>query len=129
MGKSYSLDLRERVVEFVRAGHARREAARRFNVSTSFAVKLLQRVERQGSCAPDRQGRPLGTGKLGPHEGFIIGAVHAKPDITMPELKALLGRERGVSAAPCTLSQFLCRRGFTYKKTLAGLGGRARRRP
>ncbi|KJS43557.1 MAG: transposase [Rhodospirillaceae bacterium BRH_c57] len=123
------MDLRERVVEFVRSGHARREAARHFNVSNSFAIKLLQRVERQGSCEPDRQGRPLGKGKLGPHEGFLIAAVQATPDITMPELKALLERERGVSAAPCSLSQFLCRRGFTYKKTGAGLGGRTRRRP
>ncbi|WP_343864350.1 IS630 family transposase [Caenispirillum bisanense] len=118
MGKSYSLDLRERVVEFVRCGHSRKAAARHFGVSASFSIKLLQRVEREGSCAPKPQGRPAGSGKLGPHAAFLIAAVEAKPDITMPELAALLERERGVSAAPCSLSQFLCKHGFTYKKTL-----------
>lgn len=40
MGKSYSSDLRDRVVAFVEAGHSWRAAARRFGVSESFAVKL-----------------------------------------------------------------------------------------
>ncbi|MBT9373159.1 IS630 transposase-related protein [Rhizobium sp. CSW-27] len=44
MAKSYSSDLRSRVVAYVGAGHSRRAAARRFGVSNSFAVKLLQRV-------------------------------------------------------------------------------------
>ena len=44
MGKSYSLDLRERVYGFIEAGHSRRAAARQFEVSPSFAVKLAARV-------------------------------------------------------------------------------------
>ena len=40
MGRSYSLDLRVRVVRFVEAGHSRRAAARHFGVSDSFAIKL-----------------------------------------------------------------------------------------
>ena len=60
MGKSYSSDLRERVVAFVAAGHSRRAAARHFDVSESFAVKLLQRVTWLGSVVPKREGRPVG---------------------------------------------------------------------
>ncbi|MBJ7535812.1 hypothetical protein JDN40_17025 [Rhodomicrobium vannielii ATCC 17100] len=41
MVKSYSCDLRERVVRFVSEGNSRREAAAHFGVSASFAVKLL----------------------------------------------------------------------------------------
>ncbi len=33
MGKSYSSDLRERVIGFVEAGHSRRAAANHFGVS------------------------------------------------------------------------------------------------
>ncbi|MHA6689563.1 hypothetical protein [Devosia sp. A449] len=50
MGRSYSLDLCERVLGFVASGHSRRAAARHFGVSNSFAIKLVQRVERRGTA-------------------------------------------------------------------------------
>lgn len=128
MGKSYSSDLRDRVVAFVEAGHSRRAAARHFRVSESFAVKLLQRVARHGHAAPARQGRPPGS-RLAGFEAFLIGAVEAKPDITMPELAARLAGACGVKAAPAELSRFLCRRGFTYKKSPDGVGMRTRGGP
>jgi transposase len=40
MGKPYSIDLRERVQAEVEGGQSRRGAARRYDVSASFAVKL-----------------------------------------------------------------------------------------
>ncbi len=100
MGKSYSLDLRERIVARVAAGGSRRGAARHFGVSDSCAVKLLARVGQTGSAEPARQGRPPGGGKLAAHRGFLVDHVRAKPDITMPELAARLKAERGVSASP-----------------------------
>ncbi|RUU94972.1 IS630 family transposase, partial [Mesorhizobium sp. M1A.F.Ca.IN.020.03.2.1] len=42
MPKPYSLDLRERVVRFVEAGHSRRAAAAHFEVSVSFVVILMR---------------------------------------------------------------------------------------
>jgi len=115
MTRSYSLDLRVRVIAFVEGGHSRRAAARHFGVSDSFAIKLLHRQTRLGSPAPARQGRPRGTGKLAPYEEFLVQVVEAKPDITMPELAARLLEKHGVTVAPATLSRLLCRRGFTYK--------------
>ena len=50
----------------------------------------------------------------------------ATPDITMPELAARLMEAAGVSAAPAVLSRFLCRLGFTYKKSADGVGMRTR---
>lgn len=129
MGRSYSSDLRERVIGFVEAGHSRRAAARHFGVSDSFAVKLMQRVRRLGSGAPIRQGRPPSGGKLAAYEVFLVGVVEAKPDITMPELAARLDQAQGVKAAPAVLSRFLCRLGFTYKKSADGIGMRTRRDP
>ena len=43
MPKPCSLDLRERVLETVEAGASRREAAERFEVSASSAIKWMQR--------------------------------------------------------------------------------------
>ena len=115
MGKSYSSDLRDRVVAFVEAGGSRRGAARQFGVSDSFAVKLLERSKRFGSSLPARQGRPPGQGKLAPHRAFLIGLVDEHGDITMPELAARLASERGVKALPSSLSRFLLQAGFAYK--------------
>jgi transposase len=127
MGKSYSLDLRERIVAQVAGGGSRRGAARHFGVSDSCAVKLLARVDRTGSAEPARQGRPPGGGKLADHRDFLIAHVKARPDITMPELAARLKAEHGVTANPASLSRVLCAAGFTYKKSPDGLGARSRR--
>ena len=116
MGKSYSLDLRERVMDFVGCGGSRREAASHFDVSPSFAVKLWRHREKTGSLEPAKQGRPCGGGKLAKAREFLIAYVEKRPDITMPELAALLEAQRGVKASPASLSRLLCRAGFTYKK-------------
>ena len=78
MGRSYSLDLRVRVVAFVEAGHSRRAAARHFGVSDSFAIKLMRHQAQSGSPAPAHQGRPRGCGKLAPYETFLVQTVVAK---------------------------------------------------
>ena len=129
MGHSYSMDLRSRVVCFVEAGHSRRAAARHFGVSESFAIKLMRRVACFGSPEPARQGRAPGYGRLEPHAGFLVAAIEDQPDITMPELSAALLQAHGIMADPAVLSRFLCRRGFTYKKSPDGGGARTRRRP
>jgi len=118
MGHCYSLDLRVRVVDFVKAGHSCRAAAQHFDVSESFAIKLVRQTRDTGSPAPARQGRPPGGGKLVAYETFLIQTVEARPAITMPELAARLLEQHGVVAAPAMLSRFLCRRGFSYKKSL-----------
>ena len=128
MPQTSSLDLRVGVAAFVGAGHSGRAAARHFGVSDSCAIKLMQRKRQMGSLAPARQGRPPGRGKLVAYESFLIQTVEAKPAITMPELAARLLEEHGIVAAPAMLSRFLCRRGFTYKKSPDGGGGRTRRR-
>ena len=65
-----SLDLRLRIVRAVEQGSSIRGAARRFAVSPSAAIKLMQRVRATGSVAPGRAGghrRP----RLEPHEADL----------------------------------------------------------
>lgn len=128
MGKSYSIDLRERVQAAVESGESRRAAARRYDVSASFAVKLVDHVSRTGSPEPARQGRPPGGGKLAPHLPTLLVWVEAKSDITMPELAAKLKATKGVTAHPASLSRVLLKAGLSFKKNIGGLGGRARGR-
>lgn len=129
MGRTLSSDLRRRIIRFVEKGGSRREAARRFEVSPSFAVKLVARWRKTGSAAGMKRGRKR-PGRLAAHHEFLIDAVEARPDITMPELAAALFKTRRVSADPATLSRLLCRLGFSFKKNADGVGMRTRgRRP
>lgn len=127
MGQAISNDLRWRMVRGVESGKSRQAVAAQFEVAPSTAVRLLSRYERTGSVEPAKQGRPKGSGKLGPHKDFIIERVKARPDITMPELAAVLEQERGVAAHPTCLSKLLCAEGFTYKKNPSGVGTRTQR--
>ena len=126
MGICRSDDLRVRVIEAVAAGSSRRAAAARFSVSASSAIRWSERVAREGSAKPRKQGRPLGKGPLVQHLDYLIEVVEAEPDITMPELAVRLHADRSMTAAPASLSKLLCRAGFTYKKTADGIGMRTR---
>jgi transposase len=128
MGKPYSIELRERVQAEIANGQSRRAAARRYDVSASFAVKLADRVSRTGSAEPARQGRPPGGGKLAPYLTALLEWVGAEPDMTMPELAAKLKAEKAVTAHPASLSRALLKAGLSFKKNTAGLGGRTRGR-
>lgn len=114
-----SNDLRERVVAFVEAGHSRNEAAAHFGTSVSFAVNLMNLWRETGGVEP----RPRGGfrhGKLGPHKDFILAAVAANSDITMPELAEELAKAKGVKADPSNLSKFLIASGLSFKKNSSG---------
>ena len=116
MGKPYSIDLRERVGAEIASGQSRRAAARRYDVSASFAVKLADRISQTGSAEPARQGRPPGGGKLAPYLAALLEWVEADPDITMPELAAKLEAEKAVTAHPASLSRVLLKAGLSFKK-------------
>jgi transposase len=114
------------VTQAIAAGSSRRAAAKRFAVSVSSAIRWSARAASAGSARPCKQGRPAGKGPLVDHLDYLLAAVEAAPDITMPELAVRLQAERGVVAANASLSKLLCRAGFTYKKTADGIGMRTR---
>ena len=124
-----SLDLRERIVRAVENGSSIRQAALRFEVSPSAAVKLLRRVRESGNAAPARFGghrRPI----LDEHEALVRSLLNAKPDTTLVELQAELARRGVVVRAPSTILRWLRRSGLTRKKELeGGRAGPARCRP
>jgi transposase len=127
MPKAYSLDLRERVVRFVEAGYSRHAAAAHFEVSVSFVVNLMQAYFATGSLAP----RPSGGrrhAKLDAHRAFLLARIAEKEDITMPELSAELAAATGTKADPASISRWLIRNGYRFKKNIAGQRTRSARR-
>ena len=126
MGKSLSLDIRERVVSLVETGHSCHGASRRLCISAASAVRIMQRRRRTGSVAPARQGRPRQS-KLDVVSGFLKGQIDAAPDITMSELATVLFERHTIRATPAMLSRHLIHRlGYTYKKIPDRYGKAAR---
>lgn len=116
MGKSLSLDIRERVVVLVEDGLSCHEAARRLRISAASAVRIMQRKKRTGGVVAAPQGRPRRS-KLDAVSGWLKARVDDEPDITMPELADALAATHGLHATPAMLSRHLIHRvGFTYKK-------------
>src|SRR3984885_1792137 len=118
MPKPYSLDLRERVVGYVEAGHSRRAAAAHFRVSPSFVINLMTAFRERGAVAPKALGGWRHS-KLDPHRVFILRRVAEKDDISMPELAGELHAASGVKAALASLSRWLIRNGLSFKKRMA----------
>ena len=79
MGRPYSDDLRERIVDAVEGGGSRRGAAGVFGVSPSCAIKLLQRWQRTGSVSPAPLGAPKRS-KLDPVAEWLLALVKVEPD-------------------------------------------------
>lgn len=117
-----SQDFRRRIVQVVANGSSIRQAAARYEVSPSAAVKLMQRVRWIGSLTPDRVGghrRPV----LEPHEDLLRSLVAVKSGITLSEIQAELKARGIVVAALSTILLTLHRLGLRHKKDTPG--GRA----
>ena len=122
MVKPYSQDLRERVILAVEEGVlSRREAARRYRVSPSSAVKWLQQYRRSGR----RKARPMGGDRrsvLKPLRDWLLRLIAKEPDLTLMALSKRLMEEHGVKADASMLCRFYLSEGISFKKN------RARRR-
>ena len=113
MPKSYSADLRVRVIEAVEMGASRHEAADRFEISVSSAVKWLQRWCKSKSAAPKPRG-----GSVSPLEkcaAKVLAVLAEHPDLTLMETVAELRRRR-IRTSKSALSRFFARHGITFKK-------------
>src|SRR6195256_6958478 len=103
MPKPYSMDLRERVVDYVEAGHSRRAAAGHFGVSPSFVINLMTAFRERGAVAPKALGGWRHS-KLDPHRVFILRRVAEKDDISMPELAGVPHAPGGGGTDPDSLA-------------------------
>ncbi len=111
-----SHDLRDRIVRAVEGGSSIRQAALRFAVSPSAAVKLMRRFRASGSPAPARFGghrRPI----LEPHQALVRSILDAQSDISLVEIQAELRRHGIVVGATSTIGRWLKRAGLTHKKS------------
>ena len=102
MGRALSGDLRSRVLKASDEGMSARQAAVRFGVGVSSAIRWIARA-RIGELTPRRQGRSR-TSSLDPHETFIVGLIEERKDITLNEMVGRLAAERSVRISRSALS-------------------------
>jgi hypothetical protein len=80
-----------------------RATARRFDLSVSFVIKLVQRWRRNGTVQPDRYGgwKRLA---LAAHAERVRALLAAEPDLTIAALRARLATA-GIPASPAGISR------------------------
>ncbi len=115
MARALSEDLRSRVLKAWGDGMSARQAAVRFGIGISTAIRWVARAK-IGERAPRPQGRRQGS-SLDAHETFIVGLIEERKDITLNEMVERLAAERSVRIGRSALSDWLRRRGWTFKKS------------
>lgn len=126
MANALSLDLRQRVVAAVEAGASRRQAAERFGVGVSSAIRWVAQARATGDLEPRRRGgcRPS---RIDGHADLIMDWIGAEPDLTLAEIAERLSEAVGYRPPPSVVHDFFKRRGVTRKKRRRTLPSRTGR--
>jgi transposase len=113
--KTYSMDLRERVLKDVDAGRSTPAVAQKFSVSTAWVRRLKQRRAATGQIGPKPQRRGSIPAAV-TYAEQIREAVRQAPDATLDELRRRLNWPLSRS----TLANALLALGLTRKKRRSG---------
>jgi transposase len=115
MAQALSDDLRFRVLKASAAGMSARQAAARFGVGISTAIRWIARAkEGEPTARPQGWRRPS---VLDAHEAFVVGLIEDRKDVTLDEMVELLSVERQVKISRSALGAWLRGRGWTFKKS------------
>lgn len=116
MGKPCSLDLRERVVAAVELeGMSRNQAAARFGVAASSAIKWVARFRATGSAAPGKMGGHKPKTLRGEHAEWLIARCR-EADFTISQLVDELAQTRQLKVDRRSVWEFLHAEGLSFKK-------------
>jgi putative transposase len=115
--KSYSQDLRDRIITALEAGtEPQRAIAERFGVSGSCVEKLWQRWRRSGSSAP----KPHAGGQRGALKdplALLRTAVAKQPEATLAALRDPVVAAQGPRVSPAPICRALQRLRLARKKS------------
>jgi putative transposase len=115
MARAYSIDLCERVIAAVeRGGMSRHQAAARFGVAVSSAIKWMQRFRLTGSVAPGQMGGHKPKAIAGLHRAWLIERCQMR-DFTLRGLVAELA-ERGLKVDYRSVWDFVHAEKLSFKK-------------
>lgn len=102
----YSLDLRERVIAYIKAGNDQKTASKIFKISTSSVNRWWLRYKKENVISPKPR---LGSkGKINIQE--LKAYIEANEDKTLSEISKLF------KVSICAIYKRLKKLGFSYKK-------------
>src|SRR3712207_2909815 len=117
--KSYSEDLRTRIVNTVEEGISKSAAARLFGVSLSSVKRYVKIANRGASLTPRKGGgRPPKTNQT--TKKLLEEDVKERPAATISQRRRFLERTSGTSLSDSTVRRLLKRMGFSQKNGLWG---------
>lgn len=112
---AYSEDLRNKIVEALRRGTTKTEAARTFGVSRSSIKRYAKLAEQGPPLAPKK--RPGSKPKMDERARRLLEAdLQERPAATLSERREYLARVAGLSVSESTLGRMLRRLGWSRKK-------------
>ena len=113
MSVAYSMDLRVRVIEAVKAGSSRREAAECFGISVSSAIRWVHEWLDDGRT----EAKPRGgsSSPLEEHATWLLTLIAERPDLTLEEIVAEMG-EQGIRGSRTAVWRFFERHNVSFKK-------------
>jgi transposase len=115
MARALSDDLRLRVLKASAAGMSARQAAARFGVGISTAIRWIARAkDGEPTSRPQGWRRPS---VLDAHEAFVVELIEDRKDVTLDEMVERLSVERQVRISRSALGAWLRGRGWTFKKS------------
>ena len=114
MTKPYSMDLRERVVSAVDAeGMSRHEAAARFGIAVSSAIRWMARYRKTGNVAPSKIGGYKPKTLRGEHASWLVARCQ-ESDFTISQLVEELLSLRGLKVDRRSVWEFLHAEGLSH---------------
>src|SRR5215212_3020462 len=107
--------VRKKIIEALRRGMTKTEAARTFSVSRSSVKRYAKLAEEGRPLAPKK--RPGSKPKIDEAARTLLEAdVEERPSATLSERREYLGRVCGLSVSESTVSRVLRRLGWSRKK-------------
>jgi transposase len=114
---AYSEDLRKKIIEALRRGMGKSQAARTFGLSLSSVKRYAKMADEGRPLAPKK--RPGSQPKTGQDARRLLEVdLKERPSATLSERREFLERVCGVRVSDSTISRLLRRMGFTRKKGL-----------
>ena len=122
--KTFSMDLRERIVAVRQKGWSAQDVAELYKVCKRTVERYWKQFQACGHVKPKRRGG-YRRSRLAGHHQTLRAWIKAQPDLTLAELRARCRERLGVQIGLTALWQCLDQLGLSFKKNPA----RQRARP
>jgi len=116
--KSFSMDLRKRLVAGRLRGQRAEELAKLFGVSKRSVERFWKRHVQEGTVEPKRRGG-YRRSRLEGHDGLLQQWISQQPDLSLEEMCERLSRQLDISIGITALWHRLEKLGLSYKKNAA----------